>query len=57
MTQEQKIQQLENQLKQVLEAYNILEEYASELVDDAEDNETIAYANSIVTIALHIDNE
>jgi len=57
MTPEQRIQQLENQLKQVLEAYNILEEYACELVDDAEDNETIAYANSIVTIALHIDNE
>jgi hypothetical protein len=57
MTPEQRIQQLENQLKQVLEAYNILEEYVCELVDDAKDNETIAYANSIVTIALHIDNE
>jgi hypothetical protein len=58
MTQEQKIQQLENQLKQVLEAYNILEEYACDLADEGvEDNETIAYANSIVTIALHIDNE
>ena len=57
MTQEERIKQLENQLEQLLEAYNILEEYACELVDDAEDNETITYANSIVTIALHIDNE
>ena len=57
MTQEERIKQLENQLEQLLEAYNILEEYACELVDDAEDNETISYANSIVTIALHIDNQ
>ena len=58
MTNVQKIEQLENQLKQVLEAYNILEEYACELSDeDVDNNETISYANSIVTIALHIDNE
>ena len=58
MTQEQKIKQLESQLRQVLEAYNILEEYACELSDeDVYSNQTISHANSIVTIALHIDNE
>jgi hypothetical protein len=57
MKPEQKIQQLENQLKQVLEAYNILEEYTAELVGNAEENETLTYTNSIVTIALHVNNE
>jgi uncharacterized protein YpbB len=57
MTKDQKIAQLESQLKQVLEAYNILEEYACEIsVESIEDNETITYANSIITTALQIDN-
>ncbi len=56
MTKDQKIAQLESQLKQVLEAYNILEEYACEIsVESIEDNETITYANSIITTALQID--
>jgi hypothetical protein len=53
MTDKEKIAQLESTLKDVLEAYNILEEYACELVDDAEDNETITHANSIVQIAIN----
>jgi hypothetical protein len=57
MTQTQQIAQLKNQLKQVLDAYNILEEYCCELVDDVEENETLTYANSIVEIALNIDNK
>jgi hypothetical protein len=56
-TQEQQIAQLKNQLSQVLDAYSILEEYCCELVDDVEENETLTYANSIVTIALNIDNK
>lgn len=56
-TQAQEIAQLKRQLSQLADAYNILEEYCSELVDDAEQNETLNYANSIVTIALNIDNK
>lgn len=56
MKQEQKIAQLESQLKQVLDAYNILEEYCCEFAEDAEKNEIITYANSIVNNALNIDN-
>lgn len=57
MTQAQEITQLKNQLAQVLDAYNILEEYCCELVNNVEENETLTYANSIVTIALNIDNK
>ena len=56
-TQAQENAQLKSQLAQVLDAYNILEEYCSELVDNVEENETLTYANSIVTIALNIDNK
>ena len=56
-TQAQEIAQLKSQLSQLLDAYNILEEYCSELVDNVEENETLTYANSIVTIALNIDNK
>lgn len=53
MTDKERIAQLEDQLKQVLEAYGILEEYACGLIGgDVEDNETITYTNSIVTIAI-----
>ena len=52
MTDKERIAQLEDQLKQVLEAYGILEEYACGLIGDVEDNETITYTNSIVTIAM-----
>ena len=55
MTDQEKIIQLENTLKDVLEAYTILEEYVCELVghSDAVDNEIIIKANSIVQIALN----
>lgn len=56
ITDKEKIAQLENQLRQVVEAYDILEEYTSQLVGSAEENETLTYTNSIVTTALHIDN-
>lgn len=56
-TQEQEIAQLKNQLDKVLQAYNILEEYCSEIVCDVNDNETLTYANSIVKTALNIDNK
>jgi hypothetical protein len=58
MENQEKITQLENKLRQVLEAYSIIEEYACLLVgSDCAENETITYANSIVEIALSIDNE
>lgn len=56
MTQEEKIALLEQQLKSVLEAYGILEEYVCQLVDDVKDNETITYANSIVQIAMNVES-
>ena len=56
MTQEEKIALLEQQLKSVLEAYEILEEYTSGLVGDVENNETIKYANSIVQIAMNVES-
>lgn len=57
MKQDERIKQLENQLAQVLEAYNLLEEYACELTgDDVDENETISHAQSIVAIAMHVDN-
>jgi hypothetical protein len=55
MKQTQQIAQLKSQLSQLLDAYNILEEYCCELVDNVEENETLTYANSIVTIALNSD--
>lgn len=55
MKQTQQIAQLKSQLSQLLDAYNILEEYCCELVDNVEENETLTYVNSIVTIALNSD--
>jgi hypothetical protein len=59
MTQEQRVKQLENQLEQVLDAYRILEEHVCEFIheDDDEENETLLHAQSIVAIAMHIDNQ
>ena len=49
-----KIAQLESQLKQVLKAYNMLEEYACQLTGgDPAENEIITDANSIVQLALN----
>ena len=54
MTNEEKIAKLESQLKAVLEAYSIIEEYVCLLVGNScDENETITYANSIVQIALN----
>ena len=54
MKNQEKIAQLENKLRQVLEAYYIIEEYACLLVgSDCEENEIITEANSIVEIALN----
>lgn len=47
-TQKEEIAKLKRQLKKVLKAYSILEEYACELVDDVEENETITHCNKIV---------
>jgi hypothetical protein len=58
MENQEKIAQLENKLRQVLRAYYMIEEYACLLVgSDCEENEIITKANSIVEIALSIDNE
>jgi hypothetical protein len=54
MKNEEQISKLKNQLKAVLEAYSILEEYACLLVGNScDENETITHANSIVQIALN----
>jgi hypothetical protein len=54
MTNEEQISKLKNQLKTVLEAYSILEEYACLLIGTGcDENETITHANSIVQIALN----
>jgi hypothetical protein len=49
---QEQLTQLKDQLKQMVEAYNILDEYVSELVVDEDDNETLKYTRSIVDIAL-----
>lgn len=52
----EELEKLKSQLNAVLEAYNILEEYACLLVgSDCENNETITHANSIVQIAMNED--
>ena len=52
----EEIEKLKGQLKAVLEAYSILEEYSCLLVgSDCETNETITHANSIVQIAMNED--
>ena len=52
----EEIEKLKGQLKAVLEAYSILEEYSCLLVgSDCEINETITHANSIVQIAMNED--
>ena len=54
MTNEEKIAKLESQLKVVLGAYSILEEYVCLLVGgDCEENETLTKTNSMVQIALN----
>ena len=54
MNKQDKIIQLENQLKEVLSAYNILEEYCCLLVgNDCDENETITEANKIVNEAFN----
>lgn len=54
MKNEEQISKLKNQLKVVLEAYSILEEYACLLVGNScDENETITHANSIVQIAFN----
>lgn len=56
MNSNKKIAMLEEQVKSILEAYSILEEYASMLVNDC-NNETIIYANSIVQIAMNMEDK
>ena len=54
MNNQDKIKQLENQLKEVLSAYNILEEYCCLLVgNDCDENETITEANKIINNSLN----
>lgn len=53
MKAKEKIAKLESQLRQVLEAYEILEEYTCLIVGNSEENETINYTNSIVQIAMN----
>tara|TARA_R110000868_G_scaffold187100_1_gene429613 strand:- start:245 stop:424 length:180 start_codon:yes stop_codon:yes gene_type:complete len=49
MTNEEKIEKLESQLKAVLDAYYIIEEYACMLVGgDCEENQTITQANEMI---------
>lgn len=58
MNNQDKITQLENQLKEVLSAYNILEEYCCLLVgSDCDENETITKANEIVNNSLNNQNK
>jgi predicted transcriptional regulator len=53
---QEQIVELQDQLKEVVEAYHILEEYVCEFVgsvgEDIEDNETLKYTNSIVQLAI-----
>ena len=54
MKDQEKIIQLENQLKEVLLAYNILEEYCCLLVgSDCDENEIITEANKILNEAFN----
>jgi hypothetical protein len=55
MTDQEKIKHLHNVINDILQAYDILEEYACLLVGDScdENNKTITHANSIVQIALN----
>lgn len=53
MKNTEKIAKLETQLRQVLEAYSLLEEYTTLLVGNSEESETINYTNSIVQIAMN----
>ena len=53
MTPEERIAKLESQLRTVLQAYSLIEEYVCLLVDDVEENEIITHANSIVQIAMN----
>lgn len=53
MTNQERIKKLEEQVSSILEAYSMLEEYVCLLVDDAESNDTIIQANSIVQIAMN----
>ena len=49
MTNEEKIEKLESQLKAVLDAYYIIEEYACLLVGNScDENETITQANEMI---------
>lgn len=59
MTNEEKIALLEGQLKALLEAYGILEEYTRELLghSDAEDNETLLHVNAIVDVAMNVETD
>tara|TARA_R110000868_G_scaffold398483_1_gene671670 strand:+ start:505 stop:681 length:177 start_codon:yes stop_codon:yes gene_type:complete len=58
MNNQDKITQLETQLRAVLSAYNILEEYCCLLVgSDCDENETITEANEIVNKSLNNQNK
>lgn len=49
MTNEEKIEKLESQLKAVLDAYYIIEEYVCLLVGNScDENETITKANEMI---------
>lgn len=56
MNSNEKIAMLEEQVKSILEAYSVLEEYVSELVND-DDNEIITHTNSIVRIAMNMEDK
>ena len=52
LTDKQKISKLKSQLKDVMRAYSILEEYVCEVVGDTEDNETIIFCNTLVDMTM-----
>lgn len=52
ITEKQEIAKIKHQLKQVIKAYLILEQYTCELVDDSEENETLTECNEIFEKAI-----
>ena len=54
VTTNQEVRELQDQLREVVKAYEILEEYTCLLLGsgEASENETISHCNSIVSIAL-----
>lgn len=55
VTTNEEVRELKDQLREVVKAYELLEEYTCQLLGsgEASENETIIHCNSIVDMALH----